>query len=169
MDDDVVIECRSDDAHIKYMEELDKHPQGFTIIAGRSRHWFADYPYAPAPLNLCAVSRFIYEKENIPDVNLQKSEALEDDVYAYLLHVKYAKYEFSTEKIKHIQFDPRQYTMQFTHPDLFLPSTWNTGEINENRLNDNTRNLLFYIKLHGDLPDMEEWHKQDNEKWGIKE
>lgn len=53
-------------------------------------------------------------------------------------------------------------------PDKYLPSTWNRGEINTIRLSKNTLYLLNYIKENKELPDMEEWHKQDNEKWGVK-
>ena len=168
MDDDDIIQCNQKYAYIDYMNVIDCHPQGFAFVKGQSA-WFKDYPYAPAPLNLCAVSRFIYEKEPIPDVNLQKSEALEDDVYAYLLHCKYHEYEFNfPSTIKHTQFKLGQYEKQFREPDKYLPSTWNRGEINNRRLTKNTLYLLNYIKENKELPNMEEWHKQDNEKWEVK-
>ena len=171
MDDDDIIECDNDHAHIDYMNELDKHPQGFAIIKKQEKEksaWFEEYPYKKAPLNLCAVSRFIYEKEDIPDVNLQKSEALEDDVYAYLLHIKYAEYEFDAPStIRHIQYREGQYVNTPINylPLKYSPSTWNFGNnINTTRLWENTLQLLNYIKLKGNLPDMKKWHEIDEEK-----
>ena len=169
MDDDDIIQCDNDHVHLNYMEELDKHPHGFAIIKPAKKAdkggWLEEYPYKKAPLNLCAVSKFIYEKENIPNVNLQKSEALEDDVYAFLLHIKYAKYEFDAPKgIQHIQYKTDQYTMQYILPDLYLPSTWNDDTINMFRLVRNTFELIKHINLTGDLPDMKKWHTIDNYK-----
>ena len=171
MDDDDIIECDNNHAHLDYMNELDKHPQGFAIIKpknNKDKTWFPDYQYAQAPLNLCAISRFIYEQEPIPDVNLQKSEALEDDIYVYLLHRKYGQYEFDAPNtIRHIQYKPYQYRFQYEFPDEFLPSTWQNNGINMKRLMENTGWLLRAIQRLGDLPDMEDWHRHDNEKWNI--
>lgn len=169
LDDDDIIKCTNDHVHLDYMNELDNHPQGFAIIKPLKIYdkgtWVEDYPYKRAPLNLCAVSRFIYEKENIPDVDLQKSQALEDDTYAYLLHIKYGKYEFDAPKgIEHIQYKNDQYRMQYVLPDKYLPSTWNNENINMFRLVSNTRQLIEYIKLKGDLPNMKEWHRLDEQK-----
>ena len=88
MDDDDIIECDNDHAHIDYMNELDKHPQGFAIIKKQEKEksaWFEEYPYKKAPLNLCAVSRFIYEKEDIPDTEFFFTLIVK--IFLYLLGV----------------------------------------------------------------------------------
>ena len=77
------------------MEELDKHPDGFCFIKGGSNKY---NPYADSQLNLCAISRYIYEKEPIPNIDAQKSEGFEDRIWSTLLHFKYSYKEFDAPK-----------------------------------------------------------------------
>ena len=76
-DDDAIIQCDDESAHIDYMKALDEHPDGFCLVKKENP---TTYLYADSQLNLCAVSRYIYEREPLPDVNPQKGEAFEDRV-----------------------------------------------------------------------------------------
>ncbi len=112
-DDDAIIKCDNDHVHLDYMAEVEKHPQGFCFIHGGCNKY---HPYIGAQLNLCAISRYIYEKEDMVPVDPQKKEGYEDSVYACLLHYKYAKYEFNPP----VGIRP----IQFMNPNEKAPSTW---------------------------------------------
>lgn len=153
LDDDASIACDNDHAAEDYMAEIDKHPGGFCFIHSED-HWHTMDDYARAPLNLCAVSREIYEKEPFPDVVLEKSEALEDDIYAVLLHIKYADKEFlPPTTIRHTHNIKHQYIKQYTRPDVCWPSTWfNVGVPTQwHWIAHNTAMVLRYIVEHKDL------------------
>jgi len=143
-DDDAIIKCSNNHVHLDYIAELEKHPQGFCFIHGGCNHY---HPYIGAQLNLCAISRFIYEREPMVDVDPQKKEGFEDSIFACLLHYKYSKYEFNPpEGIKPIQFN---------NPNEKAPSTWHgearkTGGLGVMR--ENTSKLQKYISEHKDLP-----------------
>ena len=144
-DDDAIIKCDNDHVHLDYMAEIDKHPNGFCFIHGGKTKYD---DYKSAQLNLCAISRFIYEKENIPNLDPQKSEAYEDTVYACLLHYKYSQYEFLPPKgITHTQFKNSKAPVK---------STWAGGteeeKISWGYLMDNTNMLKDYIMANKDLP-----------------
>ena len=149
-DDDAIIETKND-AHIKYMEEIDKHPNGFCFIHG-AKNRFDDYK--AAQLNLCAISRYIYEKEDIPKVNPQKNQGFEDHIYSLLLHVKYRNFEFMPPKeITHIQF-------QNKNEDA--PSTWARKEGIRCAQNiKHTDYICEYIITHGDLPNLDAYYAHE--------
>ena len=154
-DDDAIIRAPENTA-TKYMEELDKHPKGFCFIhSGTANRWD---DYKAAQLNLCAISKFIYDQEDIPNVDPQKSEAYEDTIYACLLHYKYSQYEFFPPKgITHVQFKNKE------EP---VASTWAHGTNDERiqwkLLNKNSDDLKDYIKQHRDLPNLNEFFKARN-------
>ena len=81
------IEQKVKDAPKRYLAELDKHPEGFS---------FVKYGWS---LTFCAVSRYIYEKEPMVDVDPEKNEGYEDMVFPLLLHYKYPRYEFKTSHL----------------------------------------------------------------------
>ena len=118
-DDDAIISCDNDHAHIDFMNEIDKHPNGFCFIrpsGGVSSSNYGKYhPYIGAQLNLCAISRFIYSKEQMVDIDPQKNEGYEDTIYACLLHHKYSNYEFIAP--------PTIRPVQFKNKDNRIPST----------------------------------------------
>ena len=70
LDDDAIIELENDDVAKEYIEEIDKHKDGFCFIKGGSNKY---NPYADSQLNLCAISRYIYEKEPIPNIDALKN------------------------------------------------------------------------------------------------
>ena len=91
-DDDAIIKCNNDHVHLDYIAEVEKHPQGFCFIHGGANKY---HPYIGAQLNLCAISRFIYEHEDMVPVDPQKKEGFEDGIFACLLHYKWGSYEFN--------------------------------------------------------------------------
>ena len=143
LDDDAIIRCNNDWAAKEYINEIDKHPQGFCFIHGKTKYKYDDYK--AAQLNLCAISRFIYSQEPMVDIDPQKSEGFEDHLFSILLHLKWGKYEFIPPKgITHIQFLNAQEQ---------IPSTWAKGkEINFKAMNFNTEKISDYIAQYEDLP-----------------
>lgn len=112
-DDDAIIECDDDHAHLDFIKEVEKHPQGFCFIHGHNSKY---HPYTAAQLNLCAISRFIYLHEDMVPIDPQKKEGFEDSIFACLLHHKWGKYEFDPPTtIRHIQFN---------NTNEKAPSTW---------------------------------------------
>jgi len=156
-DDDAIIKGDTPQVYQEYMKELDKYPQGFCFIHGGCNRY---HPYIGAQLNLCAISRFIYEKEPMVDIDPQKKEGFEDSIYACLLHYKYAQYEFNPPK----GIQP----IQFNNPNEKAPSTWaakakESGNMGQMRTN--TSRLQAYIAEHKDLPpNYRSWVEKDKTK-----
>ena len=101
-DDDAIIECDNNTVHLDFINEIDKHKNGFCFVRGENNQYS---PYAAAQLNLCAISKFIYKQEPMVDIDPQKGEGYEDCIFACLLHHKYGQYEFNMPKgIKCVQF-----------------------------------------------------------------
>lgn len=92
LDDDIQIECTTPTTHLDFINEINRHKDGFCFIPGQNNPY---HPYIGAQLNLCAISRFIYEQEPMVDIDPQKNEGYEDTIYACLLHYKWNKYEFT--------------------------------------------------------------------------
>ena len=149
-DDDAIIKCDNDQAANDYMAEIDKHPHGFCFImpSGGLRAGVPKYhPYIGAQLNLCAISKYIYEKEPMVDIDPQKKEGFEDSIYACLLHHKWNRYEFlAPTTIRPIQF---------MNPNEKVPSTWvgkakQTGNLGS--MAANTHRIQQYIVEHKEFP-----------------
>ena len=142
-DDDAIIEVKNN-AHIKYMEEVDKHPHGFCFMPGKNSRY---HPYCGAQLNLCAISRFIYEQEPMVNIDPQKNEGFEDSIFACLLYHKWNKYEFKPP------VDIR--CTQFLNTKEQVPSTWMhiPGENRPfNRMVQNTNRIQTYIVKYKKMP-----------------
>lgn len=103
LDDDCIIESKKEDCS-RYVDEIQKHPDGFCFLQ-----------YENAQLNLCAISRSIYQREPMVNINAQKDDGFEDIVFAYLLHYKYPDNEFHVEGIR---------CTQFQNQNEVAPSTW---------------------------------------------
>ena len=105
-DDDAIIRCDNDHAHLDFIAEIDKHKNGFCFIHGKNSKY---HPYIGAQLNLCAISKFIYEQEPMVNIDPQKNEGYEDSIFACLLHYKWGEYEFTPPAtIRPIQWQNRQ-------------------------------------------------------------
>lgn len=137
LDDDALFELDNSNVAKEYMNEIDKHPNGFCFLQ-----------YANSQLNLCAISKYIYEKEPIPNIDPQKSEAFEDKIWAVLLHNKYPESEFLAPKgIR---------CTHFKNPNESVPSTWASQQrYNWKQLRENTLEIEKYIIEHKELP--EKW------------
>lgn len=134
-DDDAIIKCDTTTANIDFITEIYKHPNGFCFIHGTNSKY---HPYIAAQLNLCAISRFIYEQEPMVDIDPQKEEGFEDSIYACLLHHKWSKYEF----IPPTTIKP----IQFLNKDEPVPSTWaQTQKRHFNIMCENTNRIQEYI------------------------
>ena len=139
LDDDALFELDNSNVAKEYMNEIDKHPNGFCFLQ-----------YANSQLNLCAISKYIYEKEPIPNIDPQKSEAFEDKIWAVLLHNKYPESEFLAPKgIR---------CVHFKNPAEVVPSTWaSQQQYNWKQMRANTLEIEKYIIEHKELPD--KWKK----------
>jgi len=155
-DDDAIIETKNN-AHIKYMELLDKYPQGFCFMPGKNSNY---HPYCAAQLNLCAISRFIYEQEPMVDIDPQKDEGFEDSIYACLLYQKWNKYEFKPP------VDIR--CTQFLNTKEQAPSTWAhiPGKIRPfTKMIRNTNAIQAYITKYKKMPkDLKAFLEEKEEK-----
>lgn len=114
-DDDIVLDNKVANAPKKYLAELDKHPHGFSFIK---------YGWS---LAFCAISRYIYEREPMVDVDPEKNEGYEDMVFPKLLHFKYANHEFGTNHL----FSFLQNTIDFKKNHK---STWVVDGIEYNEI-----------------------------------
>lgn len=145
-DDDAIIQIDKSDAPLKYMEELDKNPHGFCFIKGNGSSPYTEYN--DSQLNLCAISRWIYEREPIPNIDPQQSQAFEDRIWSTLLHFKYADVEFDAP--------PTIRCIHFKNEKEPVPSTWASEKAYKwKQMRQNTKDIEAYIAEHKELP--EEW------------
>lgn len=147
-DDDAIISCENENDLKEYIQRINDNPQGFAFCKTHSpeKNDSPYNPYCDSQLNLCAVSRYIYGLEDIPDVNPQNSVAYEDRLFSMLLHIKYADKEFDVpDGLKCIHFRNK------SKP---LPSTWaNSKKCNWWALDKNTIAIEKYICDNKDLPE----------------
>ena len=108
-DDDVILEYKDSSVIDDYINALEKHPQGFM---------FLQYSWS---LNLCAISRWIYEREDMVDIDPEKNEGYEDTCFPNLLHYKYPDKEFKVNGIK--------FTQHLSANRKNVKSTWMKSEI----------------------------------------
>ena len=80
LDDDARVDA---DEPQKYMDMLDQHPDGFAALRKRA-----------APLNLCAVSKYVYSQVDMPDVDPENSEGFEDNIFVALCFNKFPDRSF---------------------------------------------------------------------------
>ncbi len=89
-DDDAIIEDEAD-GHNEILKLMDEHPNGWAF----STHFVngtkpAKYnPFAQSQLNLCCLSRYIFEQEDFPNIDPEKSEGFEDSIFSVTLLCKY--------------------------------------------------------------------------------
>ena len=126
-DDDIVLEPQIKDAAKKYLAEIDKHPEGFSFIR---------YGWS---LTFCAVSKWIYEKVPMVDVDPEKNEGYEDMVFPNLLHYKYPKKEFQTSHLFKFLQNTKEYKVDHQ-------STWMIQGIKYNELQLKTEIYTRHFK-----------------------
>lgn len=153
LDDDAVISMKNKRSAQKYLNELDEHPDGFCFLPGTGI-----LDYYDAPLNMCAISKSIYSKEQMVDIDPQKKEGYEDSIFATLLHYKYSEYEFiPTAAIT---------CVHFKNEDYKIASTWSHGISSEDwqNMRSNSEKIRKYITEHKELPNLKEFFKPKIEK-----
>jgi len=131
MDDDCQIECDTETAHLDYIAEIDKHPNGFCFIHSNN-HWHHHDDMARGPMNLFAICRELIENEPLVEVYLEKFEAMEDDLYVEYIWHKYPECVFNPPTtIRHTNSFKYMYVFQYAKPDV-SPTTWftNLGRVN---------------------------------------
>lgn len=70
LDDDAMVKSDNPQA---YMDEIDKHPNGVGGIRWNN-----------GPLQLFAISKYVYSQVDMPDIDAEKGQGFEDDVFANL-------------------------------------------------------------------------------------
>lgn len=150
-DDDITIDCKTKNAAQDYLNRIKSHPKGFCFIQGKNSKY---HPYLAAQLNLCAISRFIYEQEPMVDVDPQKNEGYEDSIFACLLHHKWSQYEFlpppTIRPIHVIDYKSK------------IPSTWAEDKKPWYQLATNTDIIQEYIMKYKKFP--ENWKQMINKE-----
>lgn len=126
-DDDIVLKPEVENAPKKYLEELDKHPEGFSFVR---------YGWS---LTFCAISKYIYSKENMVDIDPEKNEGYEDMVFPMLLHYKYPKNEFKTSHL----FSFHQHEVKFKKDHK---STWMKSDLNYQDIQTKTERYIEQLK-----------------------
>lgn len=127
LDDDGIISAEDPTL---YMSEIDKHPSGIGVI----RH-------NKCPLMLLAISKEIYEQIDMPDVDPEKGEAFEDDIFVASCFARFPSkaFDFPKDCVKEISF-------RYDGPDK-VPSTWSREQkLDWSYLRSNTLNILSEIK-----------------------
>lgn len=142
-DDDCIVQCDTDTAAQEYMQTVAAHPNGFCFIPGPGDSNYNNY--ADSQLNLCAISRYIFQREPMPLCDVDKDGAFEDRIFAELLHVKYHNREFiPPSTIRHIHF---------RNPNEPAPSTWARAKRHDwKHMCALTAQLELFIVKYGDLP-----------------
>ena len=137
----------------EYLKSIKNNPNGFAFVYGGKN---PRCPYAPSQLNLCAISKYIYEKEDMVDIDPQLSEGFEDEIFSCLLHYKYPENEFL--------FPTSIKCAHFKNPNINMyggevESTWCTNKslIDWNNLSKNSSEIIDYIKKYKDLPDLKKY------------
>ena len=124
-----------------YMNTIDSNPRGIGVIRHRS-----------CPLMLLAISKYIYEQIDMPDVDPEKGEGFEDDIFVANCFRDFPElaYDFPKGCIE-------EYSLKYVGPGA-CPSTW----AKEQKLNWNYMRKLTDIKIK-DCQDVREYHSDDFE------
>lgn len=145
-DDDAIIKQDSPELATKFIQNIENHPKGFCFVKGNNAKKYN--PYCGAQLNLCAISRFIYQQEPMINVDPQKSQGYEDMLFATLLHHKYADYEFD--------LPAGIYCTQFKNTKEVAPTTWGTQKgIDYRQIQTNTIKIAEFIVTHKNIPNLD--------------
>ena len=104
LDDDAMIQCDDPQA---YLDEIDKHPDAVGAI--RWRH---------SCLQFFAISKAVYSQIEMTDIDPEKSQGFEDDVFAAQVHAKFKDiaFDFPKDLVK-------ETSLRYNGPGK-CPSTW---------------------------------------------
>ena len=114
MDDDCIIEEDGPEAGRSFLRMLKaKCGDGFCFRKDEKGE------YCPSQLNLCAVSRGLYEKEPLLQVDPERNQGFEELIWCNYLHYKYPELEFDVRGLR---------CTHFKNPNEKAPSTWADNE-----------------------------------------
>lgn len=104
LDDDAIISAENPNL---YMSEIDNHPDGMGVI----RH-------ENSPLNLLAISKTIYTEIDMPNVDPEKGDGFEDNIFVATCFAKFPEkcFDFPSECVSETSF-------HYNGPGK-CPSTW---------------------------------------------
>ena len=142
-DDDAIIECEKHSINT-YLNLIDNNIDGFSFVPKKDN--ILINPYNDSQLNLCYISRYIFEKEDFPNIDAEKSEGFEDRIFSTLLHYKYSYKEF--------KFPENLMCIHFKNKNEKAPSTWAQEKLyNWSYMRENTYKIEKYIKEYKELPE----------------
>lgn len=141
MDDDVII---SGSSGLEYMRQVDAHPDGMGVFC-----------WEHSQLNLLYMSKYIYSKMNIPDIDPEKDEGFEDVVFT-----SQCKKEFPDRVFTFKDTGLTESSFRYTGEGK-VPSTWAGGGHDWKKLRENTRKIKE--KIEGTVKNV----KEDNNKIDI--
>lgn len=137
MDDDAMLSSDNPQAVI---DEIDNHPDGFIVIHKR-----------PSPLVFCAISKFIYSQVEMPDVDAEKGQGFEDDVFTATCFAMFPDrcFLFPEGIIKESSF-------RYNGPGK-CPSTWaRERKYDWNHMREFTKNTVYDLEhpiIEDEIPD----------------
>ena len=148
-DDDAIISELDKNSIKEYLKRIDQNPNGFAFVKNDNPTKFV--PYAPSQLNLCAISRYIYEREPMVNIDAQKDEGYEDTLFSFL---KYSELEFDIpEGVKSLHFkNPRIVELGGEVPSTWARVRYNGKKRDWRKMEMRTRVLQQYILANKDLP-----------------
>ncbi len=127
LDDDGIISAEDPTL---YMSEIDKHPGGIGVI----RH-------NQCPLMLLAISKEIYSQINVPDIDPEKGEGFEDDIFVATCFSKFPDKAFDFPKTC-----VTETSFKYTGPGA-CPSTWSREQkIDWRYIRNNTLKIVAELE-----------------------
>lgn len=130
LDDDGMIEAKDPSL---YMKEIDAHPTGVGVIRHHN-----------CPLMLLAISKDLYLQVDMPDLDPEKGEGFEDDLFVATCFNQFPEYafDFSPDIIKETSFK--------YHGPGMCPSSWaRETERDWRKMTENTAHRIHAIENRG--------------------
>lgn len=126
-----------------YMQEIDNHPDGIGVIRHRN-----------CPLMLLAISKYIYSQIDMPDIDPEKSEGFEDDIFVASCFSKFPDKAFDFPKSC-----IEEHSLKYNGPGK-CPSTWaRESTYNWDKMRSNTAKVIAELSSttskNNDLSDID--------------
>ena len=147
-DDDAIFEIDNPALLKEYLKLMEQNPHGFAFIYrgnGYDKGFHKKNPYASSQLNFCAISKFLYNIEDIPSIDPQKNEGYEDCIWSYLLLKRYPSFEFK------VPLGIR--CIHWHNENINTVSTWEkAADIKLKTIGKNTNDILDFIDTFTYIP-----------------
>ena len=119
-----------------YMQEIDNHPDGVGVIRHHN-----------CPLMLLAISKSIYSQIDMPDIDPEKSEGFEDDIFVASCFAQFPNNAFDFPKTC-----IEEHSLKYLGPGK-CPSTWaKEGRYDWDRMRANTAKIVASMSAVGSKP-----------------